>query len=260
VGDPSLATQVGQLGRRSILRILRQPALILPGLILPLFLLAVNSSGLAAATKIHGFPTRHYFTFALAIAFMQSAVFATTVGGTDLAEDIRTGFMSRLALTPIRRSALLAGQLGGAVALGLFQSVVFLVVGAVGGADLKAGAWGALVLVLLSVLTAAAFGALGLVAALRTGSGEAVQGQGLLLFILLFFSSMNLPRHLIETDWFRAVATYNPVSYLIEGMRSLIVTGWDAKALALGFGFAVLILAGAMAWAAGLLTSRLQRA
>ena len=242
-----------------MVRIARQPALILPGLILPLFMLAVNSTGLEAATRIRGFPTHDYFTFALAIAFMQAAVFATTIGGTDLAEDIRTGFLSRLSLTPMRRSALLAGQLGGVVALAVFQSLVFVLVGVVGAAHMKAGPAGAVVLVALSVLTAAAFGALGLVSALKTGSGEAVQGHGLLLFILLFFSSMSLPRNLIETDWFRTAATYNPVSYLVEGMRSLIVTGWDAQALALGFGFALLILVGAMAWAARLMGSRLRR-
>ena len=256
---PSLATQVRELARRSILRLLRQPALIAPGLILPLFMLAVNSNGLSAATKIRDFPTDDYFTFALAIAFMQAAVFATTVGGTDLAEDIRTGFMNRLALTPMPETALLIGQLGGVVVLTLLQSVVFVLVGVAGGAHLKAGPGGAVVLILLSVITAAGFGAIGLVAALRTASGEAVQGQGLLFFILLFFSSMSLPRDLIEADWFRTVATWNPISYLIEGMRSLIVTGWDAKALALGFAFAVLILSAALAYAAVLLAGRVQR-
>jgi ABC-2 type transport system permease protein len=64
-------------------------------------------------------------------------------------------------------------------------------------------------------------------------------------------SSINLPRYLIEADWFRAVATLNPISYLVEGIRSLVITGWDVKALALGFfcaiGIVVLALAGAVA-------------
>jgi ABC-2 type transport system permease protein len=235
-----------------VLRILRQPALILPGLILPLFLLAVNAQGLSAATRIRGFPTHSYFTFALATAFVQAAVFSMIFGGTDLAEDIRTGFISRLALTPMRRAALLSGQLGGVLTLALLQSVVFVGVGLAGGAHLASGPLGALVLVLLALLMAAAFGAIGLVAALRTASGEAVQGQGLLLFFLLFFSSTFLPRDLIRTGWFRTVATYNPVSYLVEGVRSLIITGWDAKALGLGFGFALLILAAALSYAARL--------
>ena len=59
------------------------------------------------------------------------------------------------------------------------------------------------------------------------------------VFVLLFLSSNALPRNLIETDWFRTIATYNPVSYLIEAIRSLLITGWDAEALALGFGCAI---------------------
>ena len=55
--------------------------------------------------------------------------------------------------------------------------------------------------------------------------------------MLFFLSSILLPQDLIEHDWFRTVATHNPVSYLVEGLRSLIITGWDGE-LALGFGFA----------------------
>jgi ABC-2 type transport system permease protein len=61
------------------------------------------------------------------------------------------------------------------------------------------------------------------------------------MFILLFLSSATLPRDLIAHEWYRTVATINPVSYLIEGLRSLIITGWDAEALALGFGIAIAI-------------------
>ena len=77
-----------------------------------------------------------------------------------------------------------------------------------------------------------------LFAALRTGSGEAVQGLFPLFFVFLFISSMAIPRNLMSVTWFRDVATVNPVSYLIEGVRSLIVIGWDGEALALGFAIA----------------------
>ncbi|MBA2362481.1 MAG: ABC transporter permease, partial [Chloroflexia bacterium] len=88
------------------------------------------------------------------------------------------------------------------------------------------------------------FGGIGALLALRTGSGEAVQGVFPLLFVGLFLSSLNLPRDLIQTDWFRTVATLNPLSYMIEGLRSLIITGWDAQALGTGlavaFGLAII--------------------
>jgi ABC-2 type transport system permease protein len=80
-----------------------------------------------------------------------------------------------------------------------------------------------------------------------------------LFFVLLFLSSLALPRELIETDWFREVATYNPVSYLIEAMRSLIIFGWDGQALALGFGIAAAIAVGAIALASLALRTRLTR-
>ena len=72
---------------------------------------------------------------------------------------------------------------------------------------------------------------LGAFMALRTGSGEAIQASFPVLFVFLFISSMNAPRNLMTVDWFRTLATINPVSYLIEGVRSLIITGWDAEAL-----------------------------
>jgi ABC-2 type transport system permease protein len=70
---------------------------------------------------------------------------------------------------------------------------------------------------------------------------------------------MNLPRNLIEIQWFRTVATVNPVSYLIEGIRSLIITGWDAQALLLGFGIAAAIAVVALAAASVALRGRLAR-
>ena len=121
-----LRTQVGQLAQRSVLRTLRQPAQIVPALVFPLFLLAVNSGGLQDATNLPGFPTDSYLTFALAVPFMQGALFSVMNAGTDLARDIETGFLNRLALTPLRGAALLSGLLAGAVVLGLVQAVTYL--------------------------------------------------------------------------------------------------------------------------------------
>lgn len=256
----SLSTQVGVLARRSVVRSFRQPAIVAPSLIFPLVLLAVNAGGLAAATKIPGFPTPSFLTFALSIAFMQGALFATANAGTDIARDVETGFLSRLSLTPVRGPALLVGQLAGPVAVGLLQVVVFTAVGLAFGADLAAGVGGLPVLVALVLLVCLGFSAIGAFFALRTGSGEAVQGLFPLLFVTLFLSSSNLPRNLIEKDWFRTIATYNPVSYLIEGMRSLFITGWDAQALAMGFGLAAVIAIVGIALAASALRSRLGRA
>jgi ABC-2 type transport system permease protein len=190
---------------------------------------------------------------------MQGALFGVINAGTDMARDIETGFLNRLALTPLRGSALLVGLLTGSLILGLVQAVAFLIVGAAVGAHFAAGFAGVLVLVALSMLITLGFGALGLVVALRTGSGEAVQGMFPVFFVFLFLSSMSLPRNLIQTDWFRTVATYNPVSYMLEAIRSLVITGWDLEALALGFGCAGGLAAISLAAASSALRTRMVR-
>ena len=78
-------------------------------------------------------------------------------------------------------------------------------------------------------------------------------------FVFLFLSSMNIPRNLIATTWFRDVATANPVSYLLECVRSLIIAGWDGEALALGFGIAAVIAVCSLALASWALRVRMAR-
>ena len=250
---------MGSIARRSVVRTLRQPAMVVPSLVFPLILLAVNSGGLEAATRLPGFPTDSYLTFALAIAFVQGALFAANSAGNNMANDVETGFLSRLSLTPLRRLALLTGQLAGVVALGLIQATTYLTAGAVAGAEFKTGVPGALVIVALSLLISLGFGALGAFAALRSGSAEAVQGLFPLMFAALFLSSMALPRELIETDWFRTVADWNPVSYMLEAIRSLLIEGWDGEALALGFGLAAALAAATLTAATLALRVRMTR-
>ena len=109
------------------------------------------------------------------------------------------------------------------------------------------------------MLVAIAFGSLGLAIGLRTGNGEAVQGAFPLLFVLLFLSSATLPRDLIAHDWFQTITTLNPVSYIVEAFRSVLITGWDGEALALGFGFAIAILIAGMWAATAALRTRMER-
>jgi ABC-2 type transport system permease protein len=233
--------QVGAIARRSVLRTARQPASVIPPLIFPVALMAVNAAGLQSSTELEGFPTDSFLAFALAVPFIQGALFSTMNAGTDLARDIQTGFVNRLALTALRDWALLSGQLAGVVALGIVQAVFYLVVGLASGVEFESGPAGIVVLLVYAAIVSLAFGALGAWLAFRTGSGETIQALFPVLFVFLFISSMNTPRNLIGVDWFRTAATLNPVSYMIECVRSLIVTGWDAQALALGFGFTIIV-------------------
>jgi ABC-2 type transport system permease protein len=251
--------QVGALARRSVVRTLRQPAMVVPSIAFPLILLSINSSGLESATLLPGFPTDSYLQFALAITFVQGALFSAMSAGTNVATDIENGFMNRLALTPLRRVALMLGQLAGIVALGSIQALTFLIVGLVFGAGIAAGVAGAVVIVGFSLLISLGFGLIGAFVALRSGNGEAVQGMFPLFFAALFLSSMSLPRDLIENDWFRTIADWNPVSYMLECIRSLMIDGWDGEALAIGFACAGGITLIALVAAASALRTRMVR-
>jgi ABC-2 type transport system permease protein len=237
----SALPQVEAIARRSVVRTARSPASAIPPLVFPTMLMIVYAAGLQSSTQLPGFPTDSFLAFMLAVPFIQGALFSTMISGTDLAKDVQTGFINRLALTALRDWALLVGQLAGVVALGVVQAVFYLAVGLALGVHVATGVPGVLVLLAYALIVALSFGALGAFLAFRLGSGESIQAMFPVLFVFLFISSMNAPRNLIGVDWFRTAATLNPVSYMIECVRSLIITGWDAQALLLGFGFVLVI-------------------
>lgn len=254
-----MTMQLWSLSRRSVVRTLRQPAAIIPAVAFPLFFLAVVSAGAASATRLPGFPTSSYFRFVLAGAFLQGALLAGVNNGTDLAIDVESGFLNRLALTPMRRLSVVVAHVTGVMVVGVIQIATFFAVGFAFGARIPGGAAGAAVLVALALLTSAAFGALWAALALRTGSSEAVQGAFPLLFIVLGFSSFFIPRALVTVGWFRTIATWNPASYLIEGMRSLVITGWDGHALVMAFAVGTGLVALGFAGSVAALGRRLAR-
>jgi len=251
--------QAATLGRRAVVRTIRQPANVVFPLIFPMLLLAVNAGGLRAETTLPGFPTDSFLAFALAVPFVQGALLATINANVEFARDIQTGFLNRLALTPVRGAVLLLGQLGGLLTIALVQALFYLVVSFAFGVRLETGVGGALVLLVLEAMIALAFASFGCWAALRTGSTEAVQGLFPVFFVFLFLSSMNIPRDFMETDWFRWVATINPVSYLIEAVRSLVIEDWNWETISLGFGVASGMCLVGFALASHALINRLER-
>jgi len=180
--------------------------------------------------------------------------------GADLAVDIENGFLNRLSITPMRRSALIFGQMAGAMVLGVIQGVIYILYSVLAGVDIVSGVGGAALLMFGAVLVSVVFSGFGALLGARTGSSEAVQGMFPLLFVILTFSSFFLPRNLITVGWFKTVATYNPITYMIEALRSLVITGFRAKELLMGFGMAVGLGALLIVAASAALKSRLARA
>ena len=228
----SLVAQTAAMSKRAILAVVRQPSIVIPSLLFPLFFVALGTSSFSRAIDIPGFPAVDSFLdFALAGAIVQGILFGSTVSATALATDIENGFFDRLLATPTSRVSILVGRLAGGMAYGAFQTIVFILILLPFGLSVKSGPIGVLAMVVGGVLVALAVGGLMSALALKTGSSEAVQGAFPLLFILLFFSSTFFPRETMR-GFHRTVADLNPVSFLAEGFRSLTLEPLSATALA----------------------------
>lgn len=228
----SLLAQTAAMSRRAIVAVIRQPSIVIPSLLFPLFFVALGTSSFSKAIDIPGFPAVDSFLdFALAGAIVQGILFGSTVSATALATDIENGFFDRLLATPTSRTSILVGRLAGGMAYGGFQTILFVAVLLPFGLNVKSGPIGVVAMVIGGVLVALAVGGLMSALALKTGSSEAVQGAFPLLFILLFFSSTFFPRETM-VGFHRTIADVNPISFLAEGFRSLTIESLNGVALA----------------------------
>jgi ABC-2 type transport system permease protein len=219
------------LSRRSTLAIFRQPALVGPSLIFPLFFAALGSSSFSRAISLPGFPkVDSYLQFTLAGTVTQGVLFGSVTGAAALATDIQDGFFDRLLAAPTSRTSILFGRLAGSSLFGALQALIFLLALLPFGVTVQAGLLGYVSIVVAGFITAFAVGALMSVVALKTGSAEAVQGTFPVLFILLFLSSAFFPRETMSGAY-RRIADFNPISYMVEGQRSLSIDGVSLVAM-----------------------------
>jgi ABC-2 type transport system permease protein len=224
--------QTIEMSKRSIRAIIRQPALIVPSLIFPLFFAALGASSFSRATALPGFPrVDSFLSLTLAASVIQGVLFGSTTGGAAIATDIQDGFFDRLLASPTSRVSILLGALAGSALFGSFQALFFSVVLMIFGVQIHAGIAGLIIIVLTGALIGLAIGGFLAAMALRTGSAEAVQGIFPLLFITLFFSSAFFPRQTMR-GIYRSIANVNPMSYLYEGMRDLVIAGLRPSAAA----------------------------
>ena len=255
--NTSNLAQTWAMSKRAILAMWRQPSLIVPSMVFPLFFIALGTSAFSRAINVPGFPdVDSYLDFALAGAVVQGVLFGSVTGATALATDVENGFFDRLLASPSTRSGIIVGRLAGGMAYGAFQTTFFMIVLLPFGLEIKSGPIGAVALIASGTLLALAVGAIMSTMAIRTGSSEAVQGAFPLLFIALFFSSAFFPRATMS-GVYATLADYNPISYLVEGMRDLVIGGLTWWALARAILVPLLLALGAVALALRSLNKRL---
>lgn len=240
------------LSRRSVFTMVRQPVMVFPSVFFPLLFAALNAANFERTTTLPGFPpVDSFLDFLLVGTIIQGVLFGSTSGGVDIATDIENGFFDRLLASPAARTSLLVSRLAGAAALGAFLASFFTAVLVPFGATVKGGIPAVLAIVLTSAVFAVGIGGFAVAIGLRTGSSEAVQAFFPLFFIVMFTSSGFFPRQLMS-GWFKAVATGNPLSWMIDDLRHLTIQGFAiadaARAFAVAAALAVVSVV--VAWRA----------
>jgi ABC-2 type transport system permease protein len=231
-------TEVVLLGRRAVREIIRLPAATIPTLFIPLFFLAVNI-GQVSKTFPSSTPFLHgqgYAAFQIPVSLLFAV--STVTSGLALVTEIDEGYFDKLLVAPIRRSSIILGRLAADLMRGLLLSVLVLGAGFAFGVHVKAGVLGAVVLVVLSALWGVAYAGIGVLIALITRNVQATQSSFILFFPLLFLTPNFVPFDRLS-PLMEALARANPVSYVIEGLRSLILEGWVVDKLLLCIGVTV---------------------
>ena len=216
----------------------RQPGVEVQNIFIPVFFLFVT---VGAIGEISGpaFGVDNYEGFQLPVAILQGAAGAAGTGGFGMVMDIERGYFDKLMLTPAPRLALVLGRLAADGVRVMVLATIITVVGLFLGAGMDAGVVGAVAFVLVAGLFGLAYSGIGLSIALRTGSVQAAQAGFLIFFPLLFLSPAFAPKE-VFSDWLELLATINPVTYVLEGLRSLVLQGWEWDRLA----YALLSIAG----------------
>jgi len=238
---------IATIAGRALRAIPREPEAVIPALVVPVFFFVVNIGALQKAAEGSG-AVSDFKAFQLPVAI----IFAVTgvSRASALVTDIQGGYFDRLLLTPVRRLALLLGLMVADFALVLALAIPVVVLGLVLGVRFESGPLGILVFLVLAGLWGVGFTGFPYAIALKTGNPAAVNSSFILFFPFAFLTTAFLPQAQL-TGWLAAVADYNPVTYLLAGLRSLVFDGWDpgelAKALAAIFGVAVVSLGLALA-------------
>lgn len=201
---------------------LRRAQFLMPAFVLPLALLAIVAGGTSSVTALHGFPgTGAFVGFIIAGTIVQGTLFAGLTGGIALAADIEGGFFDRLMTAPVARVSLVLGRIAGAAVLGVAQVAVFLAVALLFGASYEGGVPGVIEVAGLAACTAGAVCAVACAIALLTGSMQLMQNLFPLMFVLLFTAPAFFPRDFLAPAM-GAIAPFNPLTYVVEGMRAAL--------------------------------------
>jgi ABC-2 type transport system permease protein len=251
----SAVAQAWTLGKRALREATRTPDSTIPTVFIPLFFLVVNvgQAGKIFPSKGTGFLNgQTYAGFQMPSSLLLAASFGSAA--LYLVEDIEGGYFDKLRATPISRTAIVLGRLTAEAAKGLIISLAIIAISLLFGVKVKTGPLGWVLLVVLAASWGVVFAGFMQIIALKTRSAAATQSASLIFFPLLFLTPSFAPRDLL-TRPMEIAASFNPVTYVMEGLRGLVLKDsidWGQ----VGTGFAVVAVLGALMIIASVKTIR----
>jgi ABC-2 type transport system permease protein len=239
-----MTQQAWLLGQRALREGWRTPEALLPTLFIPLFFLVVNVGQAAkifpgdSTAFLHG---QGYGAFQLPSSLLLAASFGTAA--LFLVEDIEGGYFDKLRAAPVSRTAIVLGRLIAEAVKGVVIAIAIVILGLVFGIEIASGPLGFVLLVGLTALWSVVFVGFMQLVALKTRSAAATNSAGLVFFPLLFLTPNFVPRDLL-TRPMEIAATINPVTYVMEALRSIILEDLEWGTILPGF--AVVAVLGAV--------------
>lgn len=227
-----LLAQILMMTRRSLITLLRTPESIIPNLMISAFFLLVYDSALGGITDFAG-PLQgvDYLAFTLPIAIISASLNAPA--GQAMVRDVESGYFDKLLLTPISRSALLMGHILSSGIIIALQTGLIIGIAALMGLRPETQLVAIGYIMLCSLMIGMGFGGFTVGVALRTGNAAATQGASFIFFPLTFLTVTFVPMELLQ-GWIKTVAQVNPITYILEAQRELLIFGWDAEKVAIG--------------------------
>ena len=216
---------VTAIAGRALRAVPRDVAAVVPPVFIALFFFIVNIATLSTSAG-KGFD---YTAFMMPTAILLGVTGISRAPALVL--DVQDGYLDRLLMTPIRRGAILIGHMIADVTVAAALTIPILTLGFLLGVRFETGALGVVVFIVVAALWSLAFTGFGYAIALKTGNPAAVNSAFLLFFPFLFLTSSYVPRYLMS-GWLNTVAGLNPVTYVLEGLRSLVMQGWKWDELA----------------------------
>ncbi len=222
------------LSIRNTKQIWRPLLALIPSMFIPIFFFFVNSVSLSAFAKVPGFPNVSYKDFIAPVALFTAIFFSAGNAGIELVQDIANGYFKKLIILPISKITILLSKLTEVAVQAVLQGAIVLVLLLADGVHFNTGVLGILAIFGLMVIFAMAWSCVGIIAALRTKNARLVQSMFVIVFPFLYLTTSQAPKQLLPPT-FATIATYNPVTYIIEGVRALVLYDWSSPAIWQGF-------------------------